>query len=237
MNYPIRILLLSVAIALALGGCIGTDVVDDLTTRLLTVTIKPPDDPTLEVGETLQLTAQVANGPDDADEVTMRWTSSRPEVLSVSETGLVTALAEGTADITVVANGVTSEPYPLAVGEAVVPPVAVDQRTGALAGQGGYQASGTVTLRQDEDGTLQLITSDDFTVSVALGTFLYLSNSKDGPTTASTGLQVADVSKTASGAQTFDVTQLDASVALDTYQYVIVLCKPAQLTFGSAELN
>ena len=237
MKHFIAILTVGLVLSL-LGGCIGTDLVDDVTNSQLTVTINPPDDSSLEVGETLQLTALVENVPGSTDEVSLRWTSSRPEVLSVDETGLVTALTEGTAEITVSVNNVTSDPYPLAVGEAVVvPPPAATARTGTLQGQGGYTASGTVTLSEDEDGNVVLTTSDDFSVSLALGTFLYLSNSESGAATATDGLEVADVSEATTGAQTFNVTQVDASVGLDTYRYVVVLCKPARLTFGTAELN
>lgn len=110
-------------------------------------------------------------------------------------------------------------------------------RQGTLEGRGGYDAAGTVTLSQDDNGDILLTTSDDFTVTLALGTFLYLSNSESGSATAAEGLEVADVSDRLVGAQTFNVTQLAPDVDLSTYRYVIVLCKPARITFGLAELN
>ena len=113
----------------------------------------------------------------------------------------------------------------------------ITERQGTLQGQGGYTATGTVTLRRNEAGDLILSTSADFEVSFAAGTFLYLSNSQDGRVTANDGLEVADVSTTTTGAQTFNVTQVNPDVTVSTYQYVIVLCKPARLTFGAAELN
>ena len=220
-----------------LSGCVGTDLIDDLATNRLTVAINPPDDPSLEVGDSLQLTVQLLPPGTNPEDVFLTWSSSRPEVVTVDDTGLVRARAEGTAEVTVAANGTASDPYPLVVGAAVVPPEATGARTGALMGSGGYQASGTVTLQRGDDGILRLMTSDDFTVSVALGTYLYLSNSQEGGATASGGLEIADVSESATGAQVFNVTEIDGSVMLDTYQYVVVLCKPAQLTFGSAKLN
>ena len=113
----------------------------------------------------------------------------------------------------------------------------VTARQGTLQGQGGYTATGTVTLARNEAGDIILSTSPDFEVSFALGTFLYLSNSQSGSATANGGLEIADVSNTPTGQQSFNVTQVDPTVSLTTYQYVIVLCKPARLTFGSAELN
>ncbi len=151
---------------------------------------------------------------------------------SISETGLVTAQADGTAAITVTVDGLASEPYPLTVGA----PVAAE-RSGSLQGKSGYVATGTVTLSRNGQGDVLLTTSDDFKVSLALGTFLYLSNSEAGGATATSGLEVADVSRALEGEQTFNVTAIDSTVDLDTYQYVVVLCKPARLTFGSAELK
>jgi len=64
-----------------------TDVTLDRTTASLTV------------GNTLQLTAAVA--PDNATDKNVTWTSSDPGTASVDESGNVTALAAGTAVITV----------------------------------------------------------------------------------------------------------------------------------------
>lgn len=52
-----------------------------------------------QVGETLQLTATVA--PENATNKNVTWESSNPEAATVDENGLVTAVATGTANITV----------------------------------------------------------------------------------------------------------------------------------------
>lgn len=67
----------------------------------------PEGDIVLKAGETKQLT-YVAN-PEGHDEATFTWTSSNTAVATVSAEGLVTAVAEGSAEITVTAdNGVTT---------------------------------------------------------------------------------------------------------------------------------
>lgn len=53
----------------------------------------------VSVGDTEQLTATIA--PANASNKKVTWMSSAPEVASVSSTGLVTALSQGTATITV----------------------------------------------------------------------------------------------------------------------------------------
>lgn len=58
-----------------------------------------PETATVKIGETTQLKATV--WPDNADNKEVVFTSSDEAIATVSETGLVTAVAEGEADITV----------------------------------------------------------------------------------------------------------------------------------------
>ena len=65
---------------------------------------------TMEALDTFQLTASV--NPSNAEDKTITWETSDPAIATVDETGLVTALAKGTATITVKAmdgSGVTKE--------------------------------------------------------------------------------------------------------------------------------
>lgn len=62
-----------------------------------------PDQASVHVGESVQLQATVL--PADAGDKTVTWTSSQPEVASVSASGLVSALAPGIATITAKAGG------------------------------------------------------------------------------------------------------------------------------------
>ena len=57
----------------------------------------------LAVGETKTLTATVK--PENASDKTVTWTSDQPGIASVNSNGVVTAVAAGTAKITVKANG------------------------------------------------------------------------------------------------------------------------------------
>ena len=57
----------------------------------------------LAVGETRTLTAQTV--PSNATDQSFSWSSSEPSVAGVSQSGLVTALSAGEADITVAASG------------------------------------------------------------------------------------------------------------------------------------
>lgn len=80
----------------ATGG--GTPV----TPTVNSVTISPTS-VTLDPNGTQQLTANVDATPASADK-SVTWTSSNPSVATVSESGLVTAVAQGTATITATSN-------------------------------------------------------------------------------------------------------------------------------------
>lgn len=78
--------------ALFVSGCVtpATDKIDGITI------LSEGNVRTIKVGETLQLTAKVF--PESADQ-TVLWSSSKAEVATVNETGLVTAVSEGNVDI------------------------------------------------------------------------------------------------------------------------------------------
>ena len=64
-----------------------------------------PSSATLEVGRTLQLTATLFGGNGQELSGDVSWTSSTSSIASVTNSGLVTAVAEGAATITGSAGG------------------------------------------------------------------------------------------------------------------------------------
>ena len=66
------------------------------------VIIGPDEDIVLEVGKTAQLTCTVI--PEDAADKSISWRSDHPEFVTVSDKGLVTAIAVGKASISAVTN-------------------------------------------------------------------------------------------------------------------------------------
>lgn len=73
-----------------------------VTPTVNSVTVSPAS-ATLDPNNTQQLTANVDATPASADK-SVTWTSSNPSVATVSESGLVTAVAQGTATITATSN-------------------------------------------------------------------------------------------------------------------------------------
>ena len=83
------------SVTLTIGGGSVTPTVSSVTVS--------PNSKTLEINETQQLTATVDATPSTADK-TVAWSTSNGNVATVSETGLVTAVAQGTATITATSN-------------------------------------------------------------------------------------------------------------------------------------
>ncbi len=181
----------------------------------------------LNVGETLDLAITVSNINDQPlSGKTPMWKSSNSLVVSVTSAGVATALANGLSTLTAEVDGVVSNSLIITVGSS---------RSGTFVKSGGYEASGTATLSEDS-GNLILEFGSDFKTSFALGTFIYLSNNNtSGSAVKSNGLELQQI--TQSGAHTFNVSLKSPGVKLTDYKYVIILCKPATVIFGSAELK
>jgi hypothetical protein len=90
-------------------------------------------------------------------------------------------------------------------------------------------------MLRTENGQLILDLGANFRTSFALGTYIYLANSTNAGNVRSAGLEVAQIRE--NGAQTFNISALNRNVGLFDYRYVVILCKPATVTFGYADLN
>ena len=209
-----------------LGPQIQVTVVSD-PSAVATVEIEPPASLQLDVGQKIQLqvTVKNVNGEELFGEV-IEWFSENSSILSVTQTGEVEAAGTGIAGIHAKVNGVKSNSIDFIVTGLV--------RIGTFSSAGGYKTVGTTRLEIAND-QLILTLSDNFDTDFALGTFIYLANSTNGSNVRSTGFEVAQIFN--DGAKTFNVTQLNATIGLYDYRYVIVLCKPASVTFGFADLN
>jgi uncharacterized protein YjdB len=184
-----------------------------------------------DVNATIQLTyiAKDGNGNNYIGSV-IEWKSSNAAVAIVSNDGLVTGIATGVAEITLTIDGISSTPFSIFVGDMQL------MRSGIFV-RSSYNATGTATLMKDDQGSLILKFSTDFSTQLLLGTYVYMSNSLNGAVIKSSGLSVKDISQSVKGAQSFDITALDKDATLDKYKYVIIFCQPAGITMAYAELK
>ncbi len=188
------------------------------------VVISVPITTSLQLGQTVQLSAQPKDiGNNTLSGKTIEWFTENASIVSVSSAGLVMAVANGTAEVHAKVEGVKSNSIKFNVGSAA------GLRNGTFVSAGGYSAVGNVTM--EEMGSKVVVTlGSNFQASVALGTYIYLANSTSGGNVKTAGLELGQWS---SGATSFSVP----GVTLGQYKYVVVLCKPAGVTFGFAELK
>ncbi len=193
------------------------------------VEISTPKAGALSLNETITFSAQALNVNDnqlnDKDDFT--WSSSNESVITIDTDGIGTAVGEGTSEITASIDGIVSSAITVTVGSS--------SKTASLEGRGSYTAKGTATLEKNDSGDLILTLSNDFETDFALGTFIYLANTTDGRSVRASGLDLGQV--TTGGSHTFNVSDAQPGAEIADFQYVIVLCKPAGLTFGVGEFN
>ncbi len=184
-----------------------------------------PDSGSIRVGETQQYLAAAFNLNNDrlVGQV-FSWRSSAPSIAMIDNTGLLTAILPGTADIIASTDGIDSLPAFLKVlGES---------RTGMFMKKPGtsYAVRGTALLETLENGSLELQFGSDFSSSNGPGLHVYLSTT-NGVNAGS--LDLGEL-KMISGVQSY---QVPGDVELDTYNWVIIHCLPFNVTFGFAEIK
>ncbi len=180
------------------------------------------------IGEEITLTANAYTVNDVPVVTSFSWSSEDPEVATVNNDGLVQGLSKGFTEIVAQADGIEGR-YGLSVG--------LNFAMATFMGSSGYVAKGSAELRLNGNNLL-LTLSDDFETSFALGTFVYLANSTNGPEVKANGFEVAEI--TMNGSHTFNLSEIaenmDTSVSIGEYMYVVILCEPASLTFGYGEI-
>lgn len=205
---------------------ISITVVEDAS-QVASVVVTAPETSIL-VGETLQFSAEALTIDNTAKgDAVFTWITLDTNIATISEDGLLAGIADGSVGVVATSEGVSSQPFTIMVGN--------DARIGQFMGSGSYDAKGTAIMTFNGSDELILTFSDDFSTDFALGTFVYLANVTGGTAVRSQGLEISEVS--GNGAQQYNISNVDASVGFDTYKFVVLLCKPASITFGTAELK
>lgn len=181
----------------------------------------------LNIGESLAITYVIKNINDDPITTsTILWQSSNESVVTIASDGTLSAVGNGTATVVGISDGVYSNEITFTVSGTLM---------GTFVPQGGYMASGTASLKV-EGGNLILEFSSNFTTSYALGTYIYMANSiSSGTAVQSGGIELGQIST--NGMHSWNITQLFPGTTASQYQYVVILCKPANVLFGYAQLQ
>ena len=152
-------------------------------------------------GESITLTATIA--PEDATDKTVSWVSSDEEIAKVDSAGKVTAIAPGTADITVTTtDGEKKAVFALTVVAKVVPveSIAIDKETLELVEGDSATLTATVSPDNASDKTyawtssnpdVATVAEDGTVTAIAPGNTTITATSNDGGKTASCEVSVA----------------------------------------------
>ncbi len=178
-----------------------------------------PSDEILLSGRSL-----TATGVEVSISTNLVWSSSDVTVATVTQEGLVTAIADGEVRITAVMDEVSGF-IDLIVGTATAL-----TRTANFEGLSGYSASGDAVLEMDSIGSITLRFANNFMVQNGPGLFVYLSNSSN----QITGAVELGALKEASGAQNYFVP---GEVGLNDFDHIVIYCKPFGVGFGTAPLS
>lgn len=232
MNFFSRLFALLLFTGL-LTTCIGDDVVDDYVAPQIRITNPVVE---IEAGTTYRFESSFLNNVGREEAVRPQWASSAPERLTVDQTGLATALAEGAATVTVSYEDefgeTVSHAYDLEIGAStvVVEPMF---RTGRVETTTFYDLEGDFTLAElpeEENGDLRLSFGADYFADNGLpGLFVYLSNN---PNSTSGAFEIGEVT-VFSGAHDYVIDGVDD---LAQYRYVLYFCKPFNVKVGHGEI-
>lgn len=220
-----NLIAIALVLTIALSGCIGTDIVEELEVPE-EVTISSAAD-SLRIGDSFQFVADHFNDFGMRTNESINWSSTNPAIIDIDDTGLATAITEG--DIYIRAR-VGEAADSVKVNSGMTTSIMSDSRTGSLQGRSSYTVVGQFTLT-DVGDHLELSFGNDFRSSNGPGLFVYLSNSGNSVTG---GIELGQLMRN-SGAQTYVISKEDAQ--LNTYSHVIIYCKPFGVVFGFGAFN
>jgi len=183
----------------------------------------------ITLGSTLQFTVKIQNtSGQDLTGRTVVWSSSNPSILSVNATGLASALAAGTAQITATVDGIASLP----ISVEVTSNASTTLRNGTFRGNSSYNVTGGVMLQQ-QGSALKVVFEDNFRSSNGPQLGVYLAKNAPGVLTTSNSVSLGAL-KSTTGKQEYNVP---AGVKLTDFDFVVVYCIPFNVAFGFAKLE
>ena len=219
----IQLLFPLISAVLFLTSCIGTDVLEisEVEAKVkITLSVS-----TLKLGTSFQLGAVYINEYSMIEQKEFTWTSSDPDIITVSEEGNITGISLGTATITVAVGSIDSS-LDIEVTDTTT---GMGARTGTFMGLTGHSVSGSFKLEMDGPN-LVLTLNSDFNTQTGPGLYVYLSNMSEN---VSGGSELGEL-QAPTGMQQYTVP---AGVEPGTYDHVIVYCKPFGVPFGTGQLN
>ncbi len=214
-----------------LTSCIGEDLVDDYVQPVIRIQNIAT---AIEAGTEHQFGLQFINNVGQMEDINGMWSSADPNILTISNTGLASGIAEGNTTITVSFTDefgeLVSASEAIEVGPSTVIVEEPMMRSGTVNTTSSYDLTGMFSLAEIVDTEdLKLTFGDDYIADDGLpGLYIYLSNN---PNSASGALEIGPVA-VFRGAHDYTISGIDIS----TYAYVLYYCKPFNVKVGHGDI-
>lgn len=209
-------------------SCIGDDFVFDEVEPMVIITSNLE---TLALGSSFQIEAKYLDNVGIEQVLPKNWSSSAPEIISVDQSGLITALTTGQADITaelILDDMILEDQITVTVAEETSQSTIV--RTGVIETTSSYRLQGNFSLEKIGDNLVLDIDETYETTSALPGLYIYLTNNRNSNSGA---LEIGEVTVFA-GAHSYT---LPDDVGINDYQYVLYYCKPFSVKVGDGEFD
>lgn len=185
-----------------------------------------PNRKQVAVGDTFTLNAYYYNNKNEIESVPLSWAVSDTTIASLSSNNLATTYNEGFVNFTVKYGAIASATSFITVSGFAEN---YTKRSGKISGKNNHVAMGTVVLIQ-EGAVLEIKFEPDFSSQSGPELIVYLSNEEK---VVSSSLYIAPLAKL-SGEHKYTAP---LGTNLRDYNYVIIHCKPYNVTFAAAQLK
>ncbi len=223
-----------------ISSCIKTDFVEEVVVApqiLIT-----PNITSIKVDDKIQLSGVFTNNYGRTENKQILWSTTTPEIISISPNGLITALKAGEGVLKAVVSTVESIRN-IKITTDVPTQIGSTNKSGSFksAGSGSYTVTGDVSIIT-EGGKSKITVNDKFKASVGPSLFLLLTNHTNGsysvmannPVINGTSAQISLTRLTKfEGSMSWDIPQ---GIDANNYKYALLYCTLGPV-FGFAELK
>lgn len=225
-------LFLLLSITILTQSCINDDIIDDTVNEKFTFNNSIIE---LTVNTTYQYSTKYTDNVGNVKTPTVTWTSSNPTIISVSNSGLITALTEGqatiTASVTFLNGTITSIENTITATTTFVDNNGQNEKKGTIRTTSSYSLTGSFTLKEiPNTNNLELLIDSNYNASSSLpGLYLYLTNN---PNTINGAKEVSKVG-VFNGAHKYIIT----NTGINDFSHLLYWCKPFSVKVGEAEIK
>ena len=213
----------------SLAACIQDDFLDDSVLEELRINTSPD---TFSIGQTYQFTARYTNRIGEVEDRALVWNSSATDILTITNTGLATPIAEGISTISVsttITNGEVLTVEQITIVQADSVPFELMRREGQIRTTSSYVLEGDFTVQEEDDNLIVDIKSNYRASSSLPGLYIYLTNN---PNSIANAYEVGRVD-VFNGAHIYQIP----GIRLNDYDYLLYYCKPFNVKVGDGQFN